>query len=350
MLSDAVASRLAAGVDAVFRRTVLERPRRQSPEALGPNERSRHLEALVAELEPDAHVRAPEAWFPAPSAPTPRERLLERRRDAEVVDVRFESPHELVLPALGERWARYAPRNREVVARHLRGPGSGRPAVLLLHGYLAGNLALEERVWPTRWLLKRGLDPVFAALPFHGPRRRDPRRPPPFPAADPRFTIEGFRQAVADLRALTRWLRARGAPAVGVMGMSLGGYTAALLATLEELDFVVPFIPLASIADFAREGGRLVGTRSQRARQHALLEAVHAPISPLSRAPRVPPAGRLVLAARGDRVTPVSHARRIAEHFDAPLELFSGGHLLQLGRRSAFRAAARLLGELGWLT
>jgi pimeloyl-ACP methyl ester carboxylesterase len=68
------------------------------------------------------------------------------------------------------------------------------------------------------------------------------------------MTNEGFRQAVTDIRSLARWLRNRGAPHVGVMGMSLGGYTSALVATVmsqDEIDFVMPMIPLASIATMA---------------------------------------------------------------------------------------------------
>ena len=183
-------------------------------------------------------------------------------------------------------------------------------------------------------------------LPFHAVRARG--RSALFPSSDPRFTNEGFRQAVHDLRALADLLRDRGASAVGVMGMSLGGYTTSLLATvMPDLAFAVPIIPLASIADFARDGGRLVGTPAEQRLQHEALEAAHRVVSPLARAPRVPSDRVLVLAAEGDRITPVSHARRIADHFGAPLELFVGGHVLQLGRASAFRSIGRMLGRLG---
>ncbi len=189
---------------------------------------------------------------------------------------------------------------------------------------------------------------VLFVLPLHGDRRVTGR--PKFPSSDPRITIEGFRQMVWDFRALRSHLVERGAPAVGVMGMSLGGYSTALLATLvSELSFAVPFIPLASIADFARDGDRLVGTASQRRRQHELLEEALAVVSPLSRSAVVPPGGRLVVAARADRITPPTHAKRLAEHLEAPLEVFTGGHILQVGRRDGFRAVGRLLGGLGLL-
>jgi pimeloyl-ACP methyl ester carboxylesterase len=133
--------------------------------------------------------------------------------------------------------------------------------------------------------------------------------------------------------------------------MSLGGYTSALLATVEpELAFSVPIIPLASIADFARAGGRLVGTEEQQLEQHAALEAAYRVVSPLGRPSRIDAERILVLGAEADRITPLAHARRLAAHFDARMEIFPGGHLLQFGRAEAFRAVARLLGRLGLLS
>ena len=133
------------------------------------------------------------------------------------------------------------------------------------------------------------------------------------------------------------------------MGMSLGAYTSALLATLEPLDFVVPFIPLASIADFATEGKRFTGTATQQREQFEGLRDVYEVVSPLARPSRIAPGGTLVVAGRTDRITPLSHARRLAEHLDAPMTIFEGGHLLQVGRDEAFRAVARMLAGQGWL-
>jgi hypothetical protein len=126
--------------------------------------------------------------------------------------------------------------------------------------------------------------------------------------------------------------------------MSLGGYTAALAATVEsKLDFVVPIIPLASLADFAFEQGSLSESPELRAREHALLERTYAVASPLARPPLVPRERVLVLGGKADRITPLSHAKRLARHFDVPLTTFRGGHLLQLGRSDAWTRIAELL-------
>ncbi len=154
-----------------------------------------------------------------------------------------------------------------------------------------------------------------------------------------------------DMRSLSDWFRERGSSDVGLMGMSLGGYTSALCATVDpNLRFVVPIIPLASLADFALDGGRLVGTPHEQRIQHELLERVFAAVSPLTHSCRVPADGRLVIAARGDRVTPTKHAERLSRHFEIEPQVVAGGHLLWTGRREGFRSVGKMLGGMGLLT
>ncbi|MFW6052151.1 MAG: alpha/beta hydrolase family protein [Myxococcota bacterium] len=353
-----VIGRVSTGVAASFdhavnalalsRRSARSRARSRS-ESLGPSERERALAALAARYEDPRLFESPDAFFPHPERAAVRQIAVRSfGRAGEVADLTWESGYVPFNPDVAERYLR-SDANRTAHARcfvHRDGP---RPAVVLIHGYMGGTPGVEERAWPIDWMFRRGLDVVLGVLPFHGPRGPGPFRRPPFPGSDPRMTVEGFRHAIADLRALADWLRCRGSRAVGAMGMSLGGYTTALWATVDPLAFAVPFIPLASVADFAREGGRLVGTPAEQERQHELLEAVYRVVSPLARPVRVPPEGRLVVAGRADRITPMSHAERLAAHFEAPLEVFPGGHLLQLGRARGFRAVGRMLGRLGLL-
>ena len=150
------------------------------------------------------------------------------------------------------------------------------------------------------------------------------------------------------MRDLVGWLHDRGHPAVGVMGMSLGGYTTALTATVEpRLAFAIPVIPLASLADFARDQGRLGATPEEAEREHAALDRVHHPVSPLHRPLAIEPERVLIVAAEADRITPIRHARRLAQHFDAELETWHGGHLLQFGRRDKFRRIGHFLDAHG---
>jgi pimeloyl-ACP methyl ester carboxylesterase len=224
-----------------------------------------------------------------------------------------------------------------------------RPVAILVHGYLMGRLSIDERVWPVARLDRLGFDSALVVLPFHG-RRADPSRigRPEFPGRDPRVANEGFRQVVGEIGDLVAWLERDGHPAVGIVGMSLGGYAAALAATvLPSLAVLVPIIPLASLADFAFEQGNLSESPELRAREHALLERAYRIASPLARPPRVVPERVLVLGGKADRITPLAHARRLARHFHAPLAAWHGGHLLQLGRGEGWDRIDELLKRTG---
>ena len=332
----------AAAVDRMVHGVALSRSessrKRSAAESLGPQERMATLRAVAAFYDERA-----DAIFPAPTrasvAVVAEQTLSDGGRR---IDLRFSSEHRTLHPEVRERFDGDA-RNAEARARLFVGPGGPRPAILLFHGYLGGDPRLEEELFSVRFLRSRGLDVALCVLPFHGARGKLGR--PRFPASDPRFTIEGFRQAVLDARSVIAHLRTvHGTTAFGAMGMSLGGYTTALLATVApELSFAVPMIPLASIADFAEKDGRYVGTASQQREQHEALERAFASVSPLVRAPLVPPAGRLVIAAEADGITPIGHARKIAAHWQSELVIFPGGHLLQLGRRQAFARVMRML-------
>lgn len=335
-----------------MRRVLLGRSRgarlRSPSESLTPPERLVALAELRA-LYPDPISLGPDPFFPEPSVITPTRSRAGSRTGAgpvEVVDQRWDSGFEPFVAASAARY-RDVPANALGAARLFLHRGPRRPLVLLVHGYRGGHYGLEERLWPVSWLLGKGLDVGLFVLPFHGVRARA-SGPPRFPASDPRLTNEGLRHAISDLRALVAHALAEGAPAVGVMGMSLGGYVSALAATLEpRLAFAVPLIPLASIADVARHGGRLVGTAEEQDAQHQALEAVHHVASPFARAPRLGPERVLVGAGEADRITPRIHAERLARHFGAPLVTFGGGHLLQFGRGAVFREVGRMLGRLG---
>jgi hypothetical protein len=347
-----VASKVASQFDrafgaAIFHRSARSRAR-SSTESLGHRERVEALVAMTDLYDRPEHYLPGSPFFAPPGPISPRVEPVRRLRGGEVADWYWPSSFSLHAKDIADRYFRH-PENGTAAARLFLHADRPRPVVLLLHGYRAGQWSIEERVWPLGWLFERGLDVALPVLPFHAVRASR-RGGPMFPGSDPRITNEGFRQSVLDLRALMGHLIDRGAPAVGVMGMSLGGYTASLLATVDDrLAFAVPMIPLASIAHLAESLGRFTGTPAEQQAQREGLGAVHRVVSPLARAPRLGGDRVLVLGAQGDRITTLEHARWLAEHFGAPLHVFPGGHILQFGRAEAFRAAGRLLGRLGLL-
>jgi hypothetical protein len=383
-------SQLAAGIDRAFAETAMNPPRawrgRSRAEGLGHDQRLLALRVIASFYNRPEFLSRDSALLPRPRPITPRlSRVRAYGRSGQVLDLSWPSEFEplwseaavaahveslaseareaLALPAgvdvsqalralgidrsgeLREKYLR-ARANQNAHARWFRHRDGPRPCIVLIHGYMSGHYAIEERMWPLRRLFESGLDVALTVLPLHGLRRAEARGylPPSFPSSDPRFTIEGFRQLVFDHRALFDFLLAGRAASLGVMGMSLGGYSAALLATLEStLQFAVMFVPLAAIEDFAHRQGRMVGSVEQQLAQRDALGRAQWPISPFARPSLVPSDRSAVLAGEADQVTGLIQGRRLAEHFGAPLSLFHGGHLLHAGRSLAFVPAWRAI-------
>jgi len=336
----------AAGFDVAVRRAMLARP--------GGIKRATTLRhevrlALLARLgKRYTKTGAGEHFFAEAPRIRPVEEVRLTRPDGSlVVDVSWPSEYETFLREVQEEYDRYV-ENRTATAR-LVAHAEPRPVAILIHGYLGGMHRAERRVWPMSFWRRLGMDVALFVLPFHG--RRAERRfgsKPPFPGADPRMTNEGFRQAMRDLQGLVGWLGERGHPHIGVMGMSLGGFSKSLAATLEaRLAFAIPIIPLASIAATARQNGHLGTTPEEEETEYRALDAVYRVTSPLHRAPVIAPNRMLIVAGEADRITPIVHARSLADHFHCRLETMPGGHLMQFGRSERFRSIGRFLSDLG---
>ncbi|MFI5301940.1 MAG: alpha/beta hydrolase [Polyangiales bacterium] len=348
--------------DVAVVRTVMELSRRSGRG----RSTSRTVESRLAQLDAVAERWSKldeEAIFPAPSPITEvRERhvrdLVRKGQHAAsptgvVTDVKWKSGfHPIALDnpqrylAVQENTFGHA--RLFTHATHGRTTGSPRPTMICIHGYRAGNFALEEHAWAMEWFYGLGLDVALFQLPFHSLRAaKGASKAPSFPGPDVAKTNEGFAQAIWDLRGLMAWIRARTGGPVGVAGMSLGGYTTSLVATVaRDLDFAVPFIPLSDFTDVVVEHEALRGVAVPQSLIDAGKRAM-ARVSPLARTPTIPSDKVLVIGAKGDGITKLAHAEQLARHFGAPLFTFPGGHLLQFGRREAFAEMARFLARRG---
>ncbi len=344
-LRDGAMSVAGAAVDRALVSTALEVARRSPDrERVARDDHAGNLARLARVTEAYSDPRYlddPATFFAAPPAPDARVEPV--RAAPAVVDLAWPSGFEPVHPHPRDEYLAFE-ENRTARARAWLHP-TPRPAIVCIHGYLGGRFAIEETAFSARWLHGLGLDVALALLPFHG-ARCPAGREGMFPGRDPWRTVEGFAQAVFDLRSLVRWLRARGCPSVTVFGMSLGAYTAALVSTVEAVDHAVLMIPLASLADAYvehREGRHDAPPEWVRPR----IDDAFRVVSPLARPARTRGERALVLSASGDRITRASHAERLREHFDAAHEVFPGGHILQLGRGRAFGTLARFLSSHG---
>ena len=167
---------------------------------------------------------------------------------------------------------------------------------------------------------------------------------------------EAFGQAIFDLRIFLDFLiNDQGSPSVGATGISLGGYTTALLAATDErLAFAIPNVPLVSIADLVMEWHPIsIATRTiMRAFKLSLpdvrrLVAVH---SPLSYPVKLPKERLLIIGGVGDRMAPPKHASLLWEHWDRPeIHWFAGSHLVHLGRNAYHTRMRHFLREIEFL-
>ncbi len=279
-------------------------------------------------------------------------RYRRRLRDGMVVGRRFAGryrPYEASAPTdpaadviLLEHWM------------HEREPPHA--TVLALHGFSMGQPRIDAfALFAAQWF-RRGLDVALLTLPYHGARTPRAARfsGERFAAADPAAFNEGVRRAVYDVHVVRGWLREQTGLPVGLLGLSLGGYLAALMAGLcDDLDFVVPMVPPACIGELAwrfveRSRRRRAGTAPAYSRDE--LRAMYRVHSPLTFPLRVPKERVLIIAGRGDRIVPPEHPHALWRHWGEPrIHWFSGSHLAPFGRDRIVATTADHLARLGIL-
>lgn len=318
-------------------------------------ELDRDLEASERYLAPE-NLSDPDRLFPAaPARPLLR---LHRRREiagGDLLHYTFASPYQPVERAYEDEYRRYD--GLSTVHLHAWLHRSPAPAsILLLHGWGVGDRRVHALEFNVRTLFHRlGLDVYFYVAPFHGPRRPASARfsGELHPSVHIIRTNEAFIQTIRELRAAIGLIRAR-SPALGVMGSSLGGYTAALLASLDDrLDFAAPIIAPASLAALFWEHGvgeaRMAEAQRLGLTRERFIRAwsIH---SPLTHTPKVPWSRRLIVAASDDALVTPPHVEALWQHWGRPRRFeFTGGHILQVGRRRYIDELERLLRAEGVL-
>jgi pimeloyl-ACP methyl ester carboxylesterase len=293
---------------------------------------------LSRELEDASKLWSERGWNSEPAtyhdAPPPAERATSRTRrtlGAAFEELRFESgyaPHE-GEPGR-ERYLGYEP-NRLAWAWLLRTGEPSRPWLVCIHGYQMGTPAIDLQVFRAQQWRERGFNVVLPVLPFHGPRRIGAISGIGMFGADFLDSAHALAQAMWDVRRLLGWIREQGGSDITCYGLSLGGYSAALLASLApELRAVVAGIPAA---DFVR----LVLTHAPAAERDRMLRAgvtrelatrVMRPVSPLALTPLVPHERRFVFGAPDDQFVPADQVRDLISHWGKPRHVwFPGAHV-----------------------
>ncbi len=281
--------------------------------------------------------------------------LAHRPRSGRVDLLSFESDFEAVNPAMRKSYARHR-KNRTAWAEHWRHDGPPRPTIAVIHGFVADPYWINGRFLAMPWFYEQGYDVLLYTLPFHGRRQGalSPFSGHGYFSHGLAHMNETIAHAVYDFRHFLDHLEDLGAPAVGVTGISLGGFTAALLASVEDrLAFAVPNVPLASIVDLVLEwtpAGELVRT-ALRLVGSSIREARHATAvtCPLTYRPKIPKERLMIVAGAGDRFAPPKHSRLLWDHWDRPrLHWFPGNHILHLDQGKYLRETASFLRGIGF--
>lgn len=241
-----------------------------------------------------------------------------------------------------ERWQSYS-NNRTAYARILRHPGAPRPWLIGIHGYRMGVPALDFPLFEPGWLHEKvGLNLLLPVLPLHGQRKKGWRTGDGYLEGDLGDMVNAEAQAIWDIRRLLQWLRqSEQAPAVGVLGYSLGGYNTALLSCLEpDLACVIAGIPAVDLAQLVWRHVPADQVRYMESQGISLSQAQAAMqvVSPLAMPCKVPEQRRFIFGGAVDRLVPPGQILRLQKHWGQPrVEWYQGAHLTFRGQKGVGR-------------
>ena len=293
--------------------------------------------------------------FPAPTAlPRISSRLAnpvaEWIAHGNVDNIRFKSSFEAINPAMRAHW-RGLTRNNVVHAQHWRHDDGPHPTLCVIHGFMGSAYLLNGLFFALPWFYRSGYDVLLYTLPFHGRRaeKYSPFSGYGYFAHGMAGFAEAMAQAVHDFRSTIDYLQFTGVDKIAVTGISLGGYTSALIATADDrLEAVIPNVPVVtpeSAFDDWFPANKLVALERRLGdisrEESAAASAYH---SPLNYAPLVPRDRRLIITGLGDRLAPPEQAEMLWEHWDhCALHWFPGNHILHVSQPEYLRRMTRFM-------
>lgn len=274
-------------------------------------------------------LKKPAGFFPAPPVPTDVSVRSFTNRNRTHERISFTSGY---APHPGEpgadRWMGYTG-NKRAYALMLR-HAEPRPWLVCVHGTEMGRAGMDLALFRA-WHLHEdlGLNVVLPVLPMHGPRAKGLPKGAVFPGEDVMDDVHGTAQAVWDVRRVLAWIRAEQPGArIGLNSISLGGYIAALVASLDDdLTCAILGVPPSNLVELL---GRHSGLGRDDPRQMTLDLAgpIGRMVSPLSLQPKVPQEGRFIYAGVADRIVhPRQQVLQLWEHWGRPdIGWYHGGH------------------------
>jgi len=291
------------------------------------------LEHALALFERRGWLDDPADYHPAPPPLEDGEIQSSRARSAgwDYEAMRFDSGFTPQEDTPGrDRYLGYEP-CREAHAWVMRGAPDA-PWLICMHGLGMGVPWIDLKVFPVSLLREElGFNLLFPVMPMHGPRRRFAVSGSGFIVGDVMDTINAVSQAIWDVRRWLSWLRATEPGPLGVFGVSMGGYTAALLAGLEDnLQCAIPGIPATDIASLLWWHGSTAAIEESARKGLTLRRAARAyrVISPLGVTPLLPKANRHIFGGTWDSFVPASEVHKLWAHWEqCDMLWYAGAHL-----------------------
>jgi pimeloyl-ACP methyl ester carboxylesterase len=341
-LRTAVASVVSAAmIPPIVAETIRHSPRRE-------RKNLRFYSELAAEHDPALSFPAPRSTpriYSRPANP-----VAEWIANGPVHNIRFNSSFEPVNPAMRDSWRRLT-RNKVVRAQHWRHDDGPHPTLCVIHGFMGSAYLFNGLFFSLPWFYRSGYDVLLYTLPFHG--RRAEKYSPFSGYGYFSHGLTGFAEAMAqavhDFRSVIDYLQFTGVEKIALTGISLGGYTTALIAAVEDrLEAVIPNVPVVAVEAELDEWfpanklftlGRRIGgiTRDE----FAAASAYH---SPLNYTPVIPRDRRLIITGLGDRLAPPEQAEMLWHHWDhCDLHWFPGNHILHVSQPEYLRRMTRFL-------
>ncbi len=280
--------------------------------------------------DPAGYHREPPA-LRAPQISGPRRSPL--LRGSTYREISFESDYEPHPGEPGrERWLAHE-ENGTAVAHVLEHEGGDRPWLVCSHGFSMGYASVNMAGLSARWIHRElGLNVLMPVLPLHGPRSSTRFSGGGLLQPDLVSMLHVFAQAVWDVRRLVQWLRSRTDAPIGLYGISLGAYTAALTsAFIDDVACVIAGIPAVDFTSLARDNEpwayRAYGGDLRT--DWSLVQNVMVPVSPLHFEPRAPRHKRFIYAGVADRVARPDQARALWRHWQKPeIAWLPSGHVI----------------------
>ncbi|MEZ0122662.1 MAG: alpha/beta hydrolase family protein [Candidatus Reddybacter sp.] len=245
----------------------------------------------------------------------------------------FESAY---VPHVGEagrsRWLGYTA-NQTAHCWVLRHSGPQRPWLINIHGYRMGMPYIDLPFFHAQALHEtKGLNILHYVLPLHGPRKIGPTSGDGVLSPGYVNLIHTEAQAMFELRRIINWLKKKqGAPEVGVHGISLGGYTTAMLSGLEGgLACAIAGVPAVNLVRAARRLGQrnLLYFMDNISMPWDDIERMTNVISPTALKPKVPAKRRYIYAGLLDRLARPEDPIDLWKHWGKPkIEWYQGNHI-----------------------